>query len=85
MAGCHSLLQGIGQTQRSNPSLLRWQVGSLPSHPPGNTSLFLHVMCQGLLCPFQKLTILASWGLSALGFIVKLNQQMRVQTTLRRK
>ena len=27
--GCHSLFQGIGPTQRSNPSLLHWQVGSL--------------------------------------------------------
>ena len=28
--GCHFLLQGILPTQRSNPCLLRWQVGSLP-------------------------------------------------------
>ena len=28
--GSHSLLQGIFPTQGSNPSLLHWQVGSLP-------------------------------------------------------
>ena len=35
--GCHSLLQGIFTTQRSNPSLLHllhWQVGSLPNGNP---------------------------------------------------
>ena len=33
--GCHSLLQGIFPTQGLNPHLLHWQVGSLPSEPPG--------------------------------------------------
>ena len=28
--GCHFLLQGIFQTQGSNPRLLHWQVDSLP-------------------------------------------------------
>ena len=28
--GCHFLLQGIFPAQGSNPSLLHWQVGSLP-------------------------------------------------------
>ena len=28
-AGCHFLLQGIFQTQGSNPPFLHWQVGSL--------------------------------------------------------
>ena len=28
--GCHFLLQGIFPTQGSNPSLLHWQVNSLP-------------------------------------------------------
>ena len=28
--GCHVLLQGISQTQGSDPRLLRWQAGSLP-------------------------------------------------------
>ena len=31
---CHFLLQ-IFPTQRSNPCLLHWQAGSLPSEPPG--------------------------------------------------
>ena len=37
--GCHFLLQGIFQTQGSNPSflrLLRWQAGSLPLHHQGS-------------------------------------------------
>ena len=34
--GCHFLLQGIFPTQRSNLSLLRWQVDSLPLHPLGS-------------------------------------------------
>ena len=33
--GCHAFLQGIFLTQRSNPLLLHWQVGSLPLAPPG--------------------------------------------------
>ena len=36
--GCHSLLQGILPTQRSNPCLLclpHWQAGSLPAEPSG--------------------------------------------------
>ena len=36
--GCHALLQGIFQTQGSNPYLLRLlqqQAGSLPLGPPG--------------------------------------------------
>ena len=36
--GCHALLQGMSPTQGSNPYLLcrlHWQVGSLPSVPPG--------------------------------------------------
>ena len=36
--GCHALLQGIFQTQGSNPSLLcllHWQSASLPLAPPG--------------------------------------------------
>ena len=32
---CHSLLQGIFPTQRSNPGLLHWKADSLPSEPPG--------------------------------------------------
>ena len=37
-AGCYALLQGIFQTQGSNPRLLHllpWQAGSLPLAPPG--------------------------------------------------
>ena len=36
--GCHALLQGIFPTQGLNPHhlcLLHWQVGSLPTEPPG--------------------------------------------------
>ena len=33
--GCHALLQGIFPTQGSNPGLLHWQVGSLPTELPG--------------------------------------------------
>ena len=36
--GCHSLLQGIFPSQGLNPHhlcLLHWQVGSLPTEPPG--------------------------------------------------
>ena len=39
--GCHTLLQGIFQTQELNPSLLHplhWQVDSLPTEPPGKPS-----------------------------------------------
>ena len=39
--GCHSLLQGLFQTQRSNPHLLcllHWQVGSLPLVPTRKSS-----------------------------------------------
>ena len=35
--GCHFLLQGIFPTQGSNPSLLHWQVGSLPLSHQGRT------------------------------------------------
>ena len=31
--GCHSLLQGIFPTQKSNPGLPAWQADSLPSEP----------------------------------------------------
>ena len=33
--GCHSPLQGIFPTQKSNPGLLHWQADSLPLAPPG--------------------------------------------------
>ena len=33
--GCHSLLQGIFQTQGSNRHLLHWQAGSFITEPPG--------------------------------------------------
>ena len=39
--GCHALLQGIFQSQRSNPHLLcllHWQVGSWPLVPTGKSS-----------------------------------------------
>ena len=32
---CHALLQGVFQTQVSNPCLLHWQASSLPLAPPG--------------------------------------------------
>ena len=34
--GCHFFLQGIFLTQGSNPSLLYWQVGSLPLSHEGS-------------------------------------------------
>ena len=37
---CHSLLQGIFSTQRSNSQLLHWQVGSLPLAPPGKPTSY---------------------------------------------
>ena len=45
-SGCHFLLQGIFQTQGSNPHLLHllhWQGGSLPVAPPGKPS-WLYVL-----------------------------------------
>ena len=42
--GCHALLQGIFQTQGSNPSLLcllHWQMCSPPLAPPGKPSVTL--------------------------------------------
>ena len=42
--GCHFLLQGIFPIQGSNPSLLcllHWQVGSLPTVPPGKPKVTL--------------------------------------------
>ena len=46
----HVLLQGIFQTQQSNPHLLlllHWQVGTLPLTPPGksNKSLLIAKLC----------------------------------------
>ena len=43
--GCHALLQGIFQTQGSNPRLfhlLYWQVGSLPLVPPEKPTYLMH-------------------------------------------
>ena len=36
--GCHFLLRGIFLIQGSNPGLLYWQTGSLPSEPQGKSS-----------------------------------------------
>ena len=52
---CHALLQGIFQTQGSNPRLLcllRWQAGSLPLAPPGKPHL--------KICGLKYLLILIS-------------------------
>ena len=35
IVGCHFLLQGIFLTQGANPSLLHWQMASLPLVLPG--------------------------------------------------
>ena len=40
--GCHALLQGIFPTQRSNPHLLLWQMGSLPIVPTGKSPTYIH-------------------------------------------
>ena len=60
--GCHFLLQGIFTTQGSNlhlPSLLNWQVDSLPTEAPGKPEeavakrqIFL-ILC---ITPFQHLS-----------------------------
>ena len=45
--GCHSLLQGIFLTQGSNLHLfclLHWQVGSLPSEPPGEPTIDILIL-----------------------------------------
>ena len=42
--GFYALLQGIFQTQRSNPCLLhllQWQAGSLPLAPPGKFMTYI--------------------------------------------
>ena len=47
--GSHFLLQGIFQTQGSNPQfphLLHWQEGSLPLAPPGKPCYLLIHFCQ---------------------------------------
>ena len=44
--GCHVLLQGIFQTQGSNPHLLcllHWQAGSLPLAPPGKPKIIIYL------------------------------------------
>ena len=41
--GCHSLLQGVFQTQRSNLGLLHWRAGSLPLAPPGKPSFYSYL------------------------------------------
>ncbi|CAI9163941.1 unnamed protein product [Rangifer tarandus platyrhynchus] len=46
--GGHSLLQGIFPTQRSNPSLLHRQAGSLRSEPPGEDVQMRPQRFQGL-------------------------------------
>ena len=40
--GANSLLQGIFQTQETNPRLLHWQADSLPLSHLGSPSLPLH-------------------------------------------
>ena len=52
--GCYALLQGIFQTQGSNPHLLRlnhWQAGSLPPGPAGKPQINLHCAAN-TSCPF---------------------------------
>ena len=59
--GCHSLLQGFFPTQGSNPHLLHWQAGSLPSEPPEkpkNTGVGSLSLLQGNF-PTQE----SNWGL----------------------
>ena len=49
--GCHALLQGIFQTQGSNPHFLcflHWQVGSLPPAPPGKPKVLAAQLCPTL-------------------------------------
>ena len=41
--GCHFLLQGIFQTQGSNPCLLHWQVNSFPLSHHGSPESAIHI------------------------------------------
>ena len=53
---CHFLLQGIVPTQISNPCLLcflRWEVGSLPLAPPGNSKKYIHVYVCVCVCIYK--------------------------------
>ena len=59
-------LQGIFQTQRSNPSsphLLRWQAGSLPPAPPANHVGLVLICCVSTL---NTILFLLSWNISHL-------------------
>ena len=40
-SGCHFILQGIFQTQGSNPHLLRWQADSLPLSYLGSSEFYV--------------------------------------------
>ena len=60
--GCHALLQGIFQTQGSNPSLLcllHWQAGSLPLVPPDVKKFSL--VCRGLIFWSSKMVFCIRW------------------------
>ena len=48
--GCHFLLQGIFQTQGSNPSLLHSKADSLLLSHLGSPSIYVHILNPHLLC-----------------------------------
>ena len=50
--GCHFLLQWIFPTQESNPYLLHWQAGSLPTEPPGKPQIFMGYHNSWKYCPW---------------------------------
>ena len=63
--GCHALLQGIFQTQESNPRishLLHWKVGSLALVPPGKpSSNSQHTLTVYLLLSYSLASVGTSW------------------------
>ena len=55
---CHFLLQGISLTQGSNPSLLHWQVDSLPLNHQESPQIF----CLSQFGLLWNITITWGWG-----------------------
>ena len=53
--GCHFLLQGVFLTQELNPSLLHWQVDSLPLTSPGSPLPYFYHVKYYSLCKLLSL------------------------------
>jgi len=63
--GCHALLQGIFQTQGSNPHFLcflHWWVGSLPLAPPGKPKVLAAQLCPTLCDSLELSSLLCPWN-----------------------